>query len=352
MTSKTSKRATTMVLAGFTAALVFAQQGIPSAEAETSTVDCALGESIQAAVDSATGLKTIFISGTCFEDVWIGYGDIILSGNQAGVYCDKANPGGTGEINGTVSVDGVWVQIEFLTITGSGSGVDIYNQADVILECNDISSNAETGVYVSRSSNAVLWGNTLSDNGTRATDPTIYDDCGLWVGEASSVTSTGNTYANNQYCAIEVDSQSVFTNGYWLPREPGHPADPNDRDVYIERGCDPSTGTGCFTTDSGPVAIVVWNGGLVNLQNADVSGEIENYVLSSFKVDGDAVVQGNILNQFGSMVRLRDRSIFGDRSVSYTGALTCLDTSQAFFSDVQCGETCSGAIPGSCTPTP
>ncbi len=188
----------------------------------------------------------------------------------------------------------------------------------------------------------------LSGNGTRTTDSSIFFDCGLFAVDASSVRSDGNTYADNQYCAIDIERQSSFRNGAFLPREPGHPADPNGRDVYTELGCDPDTGAGCFTTDFGPLAIEAFNGGLIDLRNADVNGEIATTVLSSFRVDGDAEVQGNILNQHGSMVRLRDRSSLGDREVTYTGTLTCLDTSQAFFSDVQCGETCSGAIPGSC----
>ncbi len=94
----------------------------------------------------------------------------------------------------------------------------------------------------------------------------------------------------------------------------------------------------------------MFNGGLVDIRNADVNGEIEATALSSFRVGGDAAVQGNIRNQFGSVVRFRNRSFLGDRVVTYTGTLTCTDTSQVFFSNVQCGQTCSGPIPGSCTP--
>ena len=60
-------------------------------------------------------------------------------------------------------------------------------------------------------------------------------------------------------------------------------------------------------------------------------------------------IQGNISNRFGSIVRLRDRSSLGDRVVTYTGTLSCTDTAQTFFSNVQCGQTCSGAIPETCT---
>ena len=95
------------------------------------SVDCDAGRSIQAAVDAATGPTAIFISGTCVEDISITADDITLSGNEAGASCNKANPGGTGTINGTVTVDGVRARIEFLTLTGSGDGIEIRNRADV-----------------------------------------------------------------------------------------------------------------------------------------------------------------------------------------------------------------------------
>ena len=354
MTTERLRLAAAMVFASLLAAPALAQMGgappgpPPGPPPGALNVDCP--DSIQEAVDSADGPTAIFISGTCFENVSITKDDITLSGNQAGDACNKANPGGTGTIDGTVTVDGVRARIEFLTITGSGIGVNIVNRADVRLVCNDISNNQALGVVVARSSNAVLRDNTLSGNGQRTTNPFIFFDCGLLAEDASSVRSIGNTYADNQFCAIEIDRQSAFRNGAFLPRTTGNPADPNERDVITERGCNPATGSGCFTTDRGPVAIEVFNGGLVDIRNADVNGEIEAVTLSSFRVDGDAAIQGNILNEFGSMVRLKDRSFPGDRSVSYTGTLTCSDTSQAWGSNVQCGQTCSGAIPGSCSP--
>ena len=328
--------------------------GILAGTVEAQTmVNCnSPGPSIQDAVDSADGPTTIDITGLCVGDVTITKDDITLSGRPGQSPCNKANPGGNGTIDGTVTVDGVRAKIEFLEITGSGAGVNIINRADVHLTCNDISNNEAEGVAVIRSSNAVLRDNTLSGNGTRAVNPFIFFDCGLFAGDASSVRSDGNTYEDNQYCAIEIDRQSAFRNGAFLPRVAGEMADPAGRDVFTEKGCTPSTGNGCFTNDGGPVAIEVFNGGLVDLRNADVNGEIESTVLSSFRVDSDAAVQGNILAQFGSMARLRNREgqFPGERQVTYTGTLTCLDTSQAFFSSVQCGETCTGIIDGDTLP--
>ncbi len=331
-----------VVLAGFVATQAQAKPA-PS-------VDCDAGRNnnIQAAVDAASPGDTIFISGACVEDVSITTDDITLSGNQAGGECNKAAPGGAGTIEGTVTVDGVRARIEFLTITGSGAGVNIVNRADARLTCNDISDNEESGVAVIRSSNAVLRDNTVSGNGTRATNPFIFFDCGLVAVGASSVRSEGNTYADNQFCAIEIDRQSSFRNGAFLPRESGtpHPANLDERDVITERGCNPDSGGGCFTTDGGPMAMEIFNGGLVDIRNADVNGEIEVTALSSFKVGADAAIQGNIVVTIGSIVRLRDRSFLNDRVVTFTGRLTCDATSQDWFSSVQCGQTCSGDIVG------
>ena len=306
--------------------------------------------SVQKAVDNSVGPTTIFISGECDEDVTIAKDDITLSGNKSGLACIKATPGGTGTIDGTITVDGVRATIEFLTITGSGAGVDIINRADVHLTCNDISANEAYGVNVARSSNAVLRDNTLSGNGTRGANLAVFFDCGLTVSHASSVDSRGNTYEDNRHCGIAVGTQSSFRIGATLPNEPGPGADPDERDVFTEVGCDPDSGAGCFSTDGQPVAISAFNGGIVNLRNADVNGEMDVFALSSFRVDSDAAVQGNIGAASLSLVRFKDRSNFGDRVVTYTGTLTCTGNSETFASEVKCGQMCSGAIPGSCAP--
>lgn len=317
------------------------------------TVNCNQSKaSVQQAVDKVKRGKgaTIFVVGTCHETVVIDKDDIVLSGNREGNECDKANPGGSGTINGTVIVDGVRARIEHLTLTGSEDGVGIINRAAVHLNCNDISNNEASGVYVLRSSNAVLRDNRLSGNGTRRTNPGIFFDCGLYAADASSVDSRGNTYSDNQYCAIEVDRQASFRNGAFLPRELGHQANPAERDTYIQKGCDPDTGDGCFVSNFERTAIIAFNGGLIDLRNADISGFIEVEGLSSFRVDADATVQGDIYNDIGSIVRIRDRSNqFPDgRKVTYKGTLSCFGGAQTLYSTVQCGQTCNGDIPGTC----
>lgn len=303
--------------------------------------------SIQKVIDKVKRGRgaTIYISGTCHENVTIDKDDIVLSGNMSANECDRDNPGGSGTIDGTVIIDSVRARIEHLTITGSGDGVGIINRATAHLGCNDISHNEASGVYVLRSSNAVLRNNRLHGNGTRESNPFVFFDCGLFAADASSVDSRGNTYSDNQYCAIEIDRQASFRNGDFLPRAPGNPANPAERDTFIERGCEPSTGEGCFTSDFGPNVIIAFNGGLIDIRNADISGEIEVEGLSSFRVDDEATVQGNIYNDVGSLVRIRDRSNFGDRRVTFKGRLDCFNGAQTLYSTVQCFQTCDGSFP-------
>ena len=310
-------------------------------------------DSLQAAIDGAKPGRTIFIEGTCVEDVTITADDVTLSGNEAGVACTKASPGGTGTIEGTITVDSVRASIEFLTITGNGAGVLVTNRADARLTCNDISDNQESGVVVLRASNAVLRDNTLSSNGQQGfNSPFVFFDTGLFVGDASSVRSDGNTYKDNQYAAVDVERQGAFRNGSFLPREPGNPPIPAEKDVIIQKGGNPLNAATCKTSTGGPIAIEVFNNGLVDLRNADVCGEIESVVNSTFRIDdAGGTVIGNVLAAGGSFVRIRDRSNLGDgRLTTFNGTLACFNFSGTFSSSVNCGQTCNGTIPGSCTP--
>lgn len=335
--------AATIVLAG----AAFAKPSV--------NVNCGAGKSIQSAVDSAKPGDTIFIfGGTCTEDVTITTDDITLSGNKMGNACDKVDPSLSADatIDGTIIADSVRVTIEHLVITGSGEGVRIENRADARLTCNDISDNAKSGVVVWRSSNAILVNNTLSGNGTRETNPFIFFDVGLYVLDTSTVRSDGNTYKENQYSAIDVERRSTFRNGTFLPREPGHAPVPGEMDTIIQKGSDPANPASCKTDASGPVAIGIFNSGSVDLRNADVCGFVDSNINGFFRIDdaGGEII-GNVSASRGSYVRIRDRSGFGDgRLTTFDGTLSCFSNSGTSGSNVQCGQTCSGAIPGTCTP--
>ena len=315
----------------------------------TRRVDCDAGGSIQAAVDRARGPATVFVTGNCTEDVRIAKDDITLSGNPAGAACDKSDPGAStaGTVNGTVVVKSVRARIEFLRVTGPGRGIRITDRAAAELHCNDVSDNEAVGVTVQRASSAELTDNTIAGNGTRAENPFIFFDVGLLVLDNAAVRSSGNTYRDNQYAAIEVDRQATFRNGDFLPREPGNPADPEQRDLIVQKGADPASPESCLGGGDA-IAVEIFNDGLVDVRNLSLCGSVLLTADSSFRVDGDAEILGNISNLFDSLVRLQDRSSLGDRGVTYRGTLTCDSSSQDYFSSVECNQTCFGAIPATC----
>ena len=130
-------------------------------------IDCADPKAdIQKKVDEVKAPTTIFLQGTCVGDVGITKDDVTLSGNEAGVACDKADPSASaaGTIDGTITIDGVRANIEFLEITGSGEGILVTNRADAEILCSHIHDNDSSGVAVNHDSNAVLRDNLVADN--------------------------------------------------------------------------------------------------------------------------------------------------------------------------------------------
>lgn len=319
----------------------------------TRVVDCGEGERVQAAVNGAKRPTTIFIEGACTEDVLVDKDDIALSGNRAGAACDTGDPrlsaGGT--IDGTVTVAGVRARIEFLTITGSGAGILVTDRGAAEIACNAIHANQAGGVLVLNDSFARLRDNLISSNGQRSfNQANVFFDCGLFVGDASAVKSFGNTYKQNQYCAVEADRQAYFRNGSFIPRGTGEAPDPGELDIYVQKGCnqgDPAGSCG----DPGTVALEVFNGGNVDLRNADVTGLSEVSGASNLRIGTRATVNGNIDARHNSVVRIESRpGLIPPQTTEFHGGLFCSAGALTFFSRVQCGQTCTGPIPGSCVP--
>ncbi len=124
--------------------------------------------------------------------------------------------------------------------------------------------------------------------------------------------------------------------------------------MIIQKGGNPLNPATCKTNPGGQIAITVFNGGLAEFRNADICGKIEPAINSSLRIDdaGGEII-GNVEATLGSFVRIIDRSNFGDgRLTTFDGTLTCSGGSQTFGGDVKCGQTCSGAIPGSCPAVP
>lgn len=344
------------------AILTFAVSPVGAARAKAAVVNCnGPNASVQTAVNKANGPTTIFVKGFCTEDVTITKDDITLSGGQGGLACDTASPGGDGTINGTVTIRGVRARIEMLTLTGPGEGLTIEDRAQVDVYCNDISFNEHSGVAVLRDSQANLRHNMVTNNGQVDTapgseDPTRFFECGLFAADASSVYSGGNLYSQNSYCGIAADRGSSFRNGSFVPSRAGFAADPDEKDVIVQRGCAPGDISGCDARALGAftaTAVEAFNLGLVDLRNAEVTGLVDVSVTATFRMDVIGSLLGDVSNLKAGNVQIRNRDLDNGRTVSFTGLLYCDERSGTFFSSVECGETCTGLGPGgslSCGP--
>ena len=82
--------------------------------------------------------------------------------------------------------------------------------------------------------------------------------------------------------------------------------------------------------------------GLVDLRNAEVTGLIDVSTTSTFRMDEIGVIVGDISNLARGNVRIKNLNLDNGRNVSFEGLLDCDADSSTFFSEVQCGQTCTG----------
>ncbi len=353
----------------------------------TVSVDCAL-QSLSTLLSSVSGRPPVAvvlsIKGTCTEDVTIEFDDITLEGDPV--------DGGT--ISGTITINGAQrVVIDNLTVTGPGPGIVGIDNAAFTVQNSDISNNSipgtlpfccdGSGIVVAGSSSALIDNNTINNNGIGGgdndfgvgidvidassaviTNNTISGNQadGIFVGNASSarvafntitgngrpcpqceagidvarsgmVTTRGNTITNNGYAAIQAFDQGNISNGLFVA---GGAGDPGDTDIITQKGCPGSC-------EPGTVAMEFTTGSITLFRNAAITGTVSIGVFSTMRartstITGDVIVFNN------AGVQLKD-------TMDFTGALSCDANSFTFFgSAVQCGQTCSGAVPGTCLP--
>lgn len=342
------------------------------------SVDCAT-DTIQAAVNNAVGSTTIFIQGVCDEVVTINKDDVTLSGNQSG---SEPGPGGTGTIQGTINiVGGSRVGIEFLTVTGSGNGIVGTQNAAFTIMNSIIEDNDRSGIVVEHSSSAEIKNSIIRRNGVD-----FVFSVGVRVSESSSAHLTDSEVLNNRNSGLEIarnaavlmDGNTVQDNG----KRPGSPQE-DACGIELNRGgavrlnggntISNNTLVGICAGDgtivrqspldttvdtidqSAPsLALDLFNGASADFRQVDITGNSSVIVLSTLRVRNpssllpgprpSSSMTGNVSVDFQSGVRI------GGTGVTFTGTLSCNNGSFAFFSAVQCGQTCTGAIPGSCSP--
>jgi hypothetical protein len=280
---------------------------------KTRSVNCAHpNASIQKEVDKIDhGRPTIiFINGQCEEDVLVEKDDVTLSGNQ--------DEDGTidGGITGTIIVRGARrVRVEYLHITGPGSGVEVTEGATATIAHSELIDNVNDGVTVSNGGYAHVNFNTITGNGR----PAPFFEAGIDVYVNGTVRSRGNYIAGNHYSAVEVGNASYFRSG--ISAGSG-PPNPDDRDIIIQKGCiQGAPANSCGAADTN--AVECYRSGTCDFRNSDITGFVPISGLSNFDVRSIVTINGNVTGSGGAQLHLRS-------GVSGSGFVSCF--SRAFTS--------------------
>ena len=256
---------------------------------KTTTVDCSLPNStLQAAINSASPNTVIFIRNTCTENPTIRTDDITLDGDPDAV----GNQGGSGVIDGTVTVDGAArVNLQNLTVAPSGAGdrnaIDIVNNAFARISNSEVHALGVFGQGLSaeRGAIAILDNSLVTAQGNNSVD----DSCALNANVGGIIISEGgNTLENFVTGGMTGDTAICSNNGGHFRKNSGTPidtirarfpvsvannAEADVRGVEIDNPGGPGNTVGRF--------IVFWNSSL-RIRNSDLTGSTVEAEVQSF----------------------------------------------------------------------
>lgn len=141
----------TAFLISILAASVFTSQ----ANAEDRTVDCSKGQSVQKVIETAESSAApleIHLTGICEENLRIGRDRIVINGDQDAT------------ILGSITVFGAAATIRELTVTGPGPGIRVFGGRTRLIGLT-IDQNELDGVQVFQNAMVVITDSSISSNG-------------------------------------------------------------------------------------------------------------------------------------------------------------------------------------------
>gem|GEM_PF-5832677 len=183
--------------------------GIVSLAEDPRTITVQPGESIQAAIDSASEGDTISIlPGTYVENIVIlGKSGITLTGSGAGVTIIKASEGeGPGiliEKASNITVSNLTIQNAETEKRRYGgeyyppSGIMVKNADRILIQGCTVQQNRSEGVRIIGSHDISLINNTITKNGRSKEDEYRYNPDGVFIDFSNDVTLTGNIISEN-----------------------------------------------------------------------------------------------------------------------------------------------------------
>ena len=178
-------------------------------EAATSSIDCS-SASLQAAIDKAKPGDTIFVNGTCNENLNIleEVQRITLDGQG------KATINGPDKNTATITVLGRGITIKGFTVRGGQRGILVFRGGTAVVEGNTVENVAAHGVQVAQSSSARIINNTIQSNPGNGILVTSSSQAFIGFLSTSDTTARPNTIQNNGGDGIQVmRTSSAVING-------------------------------------------------------------------------------------------------------------------------------------------
>ena len=267
----------------------------------TTSVNCAAGQSIQAALNAApVNLPlTVNITGTCTEAVTIPRDEVNLVGASPGAGITAPNPNVS-----PLTVQATHVSISGLTVTGGWNGIQ--TMAGAVLAAGNIHiSSAHVGVWVGDGSSATLFQATIDQS----------RQAGLVVASGASADTTNSTISGSAFNGITVQSAHLALFNTTVTGTGSSSADKSHGGgigVEVQTGgslnADHST-----VTNSTATGVHAWNGGTINFGH----GTIQN--------NGG----GGLLAQDGGVANVQATHVTGNSMVGLSamegGRLTVQD---------------------------
>jgi parallel beta-helix repeat protein len=179
-------------------------------EAATSSIDCS-SASLQAAIDKAKPGDTIFVNGTCNENLNIPeeVHRITLDGQG------KATINGPDKTTSAIAVLGRGITIKGFTVRGGQRGILVFRGGTAVVEGNTIENVAsQHGVQVAQGSSARIVNNTIRSNPGHGILVTSSSQAFIGFLSIADTTARRNTIQNNGgYGIVVTRTSSARING-------------------------------------------------------------------------------------------------------------------------------------------
>lgn len=181
--------------------VVFAAAALGKEAPKSIQVDCAKGESINAALSSAAETLVIEFTGVCAEDVVIGRDDVTIRGAAPGAKITGA--AGAATPQPAISMRGVdSITLENFAVDDTDRrGVDVRASTNVRLDGIVSSTNVSDGLFLGEGASAFVRNSTFDDNGG--------DGIGMWSGSVLVLEGTISTSGNNRVGLLASGSSDI-----------------------------------------------------------------------------------------------------------------------------------------------